>query len=632
MSVLPLVLMQNLVYNSARANVEKETIYLSEGLLASTQDYLDHIFRQGEAFLQVIKNDPPQEFLVLSSQSHLRLADFKKYFFPFLTIDEIYFFSLGSNPRGIRVRPGEFTQNLDAQRLRDRDTLELLKEHPDEIFWLGQLPFFPEAKKTLWGTVVLETPQGPYLAALGISPDLIMSILRRLQSRVDSHISLITQDNTVFSPSPLSFFQQSYASGVLARGDEGPITNFIHQEGEEELLIQVYTHPRYLYNLVSVKNRADLVAPVNKSIHQSNIILGVVSIFLNILALLIVFRLSSRFDKITTAIAQVGSGNYNLTIAPQILGITEVEEIFKGVQLMAAQLRGREKELAKIRQDLETLVEERTTKLKQSMSSLEETQEFLLQSEKMAALGRSFASFTHEVNTPISIGLSAASVLENVMQEMEKNLNIPKEFLAPFNESLDLVVKNLHNAAEITGSLSHLAVGHSLEEPRPYNLKAYLEEVIFTLRPKLKQKKIKIRLYGSEEINLYGDPTVLYQIFSNLIINTIAHGYEDQESEGEIDIDVGMDHKRKDLVKIVYKDYGQGMNMEQLDKIYEPFYTTKKGRGGTGLGMNIVYNLVSKSLQGIITCQSAPGQGVVFTILFPKNLTTQQTLENQEKK
>ena len=296
-------------------------------------------------------------------------------------------------------------------------------------------------------------------------------------------------------------------------------------------------------------------------------------------------------------------------------------------------LRWRTRSLKKDKETLEYQVKERTKqiehqkeeiesqrdKLEQTLENLKRTQTQLVQSEKLASLGGLVAGVAHEINTPVGIGVTAiSSLLEDTrnMAELYKKEQISrkdfKEFLQTTNNSARLVQKNLDRTAQLVQSFKQVSVDQSSEEKREFLLKGYLEDVIRSLYPKFKTRDILINIECNEKLMINSFPGVYAQIFTNLVLNSITHGFPGEMS-GQIDILVNQ--KDKDL-KIEYKDNGKGIPEDILPKIFDPFFTTDQSKG-TGLGLNIVYNLVTQKLKGSINCESEEKKGLVFRIVVP---------------
>jgi signal transduction histidine kinase len=176
-----------------------------------------------------------------------------------------------------------------------------------------------------------------------------------------------------------------------------------------------------------------------------------------------------------------------------------------------------------------------------------------------------------------------------------------------------MVDRSLQRAIDVTHSMKTVAADQSRATVRDYNLGEYLHQMSGALTPLLRHPFHTLELEVGPGINLRGDPAVFYQILSNLVINSVKHGFEGRV-QGRITVVV---HRDGQEAVFQYRDDGNGMGPEQLARLYEPFYTTKRESGGTGLGMSIVQKAVRNDLGGEVRCESRPGEGVEFTIRFP---------------
>lgn len=251
-------------------------------------------------------------------------------------------------------------------------------------------------------------------------------------------------------------------------------------------------------------------------------------------------------------------------------------------------------------------------------SYLRETQDELVQVEKMASLGRLVAGIAHEVNTPIGIGVTAASHLKKEIKDFNshyKNETLTQSTFESFVEttvqSSDIILNNLERAAHMIQNFKQVSVDQTSDSTREFFLKEYLESVVINLKPTLRQHKHTIDIICPPTLVLDSTPGVFYQIFSNLIMNSIIHGFENKE-EGHITITVQFN--KKDEIEIIYKDDGKGMSRDAISKVFDPFYTTKRSSGGSGLGTHIIYNLVTQKLNGAISAQSHEGKDMIFTM------------------
>ena len=302
---------------------------------------------------------------------------------------------------------------------------------------------------------------------------------------------------------------------------------------------------------------------------------------------------------------------------PAVLGIaTDITKIKQAEK----RLFETNKELVKHKNHLEELVSERTLELQESLDHLKETQKKLVESEKMAALGGLVAGVAHEVNTPVGIGVTAASHLEESISEFEilyKSGKITKKDFESFMDmglkSSKIILSNMKRAADLIHSFKQVAVDQSSQERRSFRINEYIKEILLSLNAQLKKTPFTVKVNCPEEMEINSYPGALSQIITNLVMNSLHHGFEGL-TEGSIMIDI---RKSDEMVLIIYEDTGCGIPKENLEKIFEPFFTTKRGFGGSGLGMNIVYNLVTQTMGGQIRCSSIVGEGTWFEIEIP---------------
>ncbi len=283
--------------------------------------------------------------------------------------------------------------------------------------------------------------------------------------------------------------------------------------------------------------------------------------------------------------------------------------------------------------DLEARVFERTSELqhkndelKETLEVLNQTQSELVDKEKMATLGGLVASITHEINTPIGISVTASSHLQTSVQRFNKHYAdgdvSHEEFEEYQNEVHDcsrLILKNLERASKLIKSFKQVSVDQSHEDIRKFNLKTYLDEIFLSLNPMLSRTVHEYEYTCPDDLFIKSNPGTFYQIVSNLFNNSVIHAFPDGHS-GHLSLHIiKTDHG----VDLTYQDDGCGIPSQVQDKIFDPFFTTKRGKGGSGLGMNIVYNLVTRELGGEITLHSEMDQGCQFTISLPKSILYQ---------
>ena len=262
-------------------------------------------------------------------------------------------------------------------------------------------------------------------------------------------------------------------------------------------------------------------------------------------------------------------------------------------------------------------LEDSNHELQVSLENLKKTQDKLVESEKMASLGGLVAGVAHEINTPIGIGLTGSSHFLELTQDIIRKFDNEDMTRSDFQEytqnSLELanlIFSNLKRTNHLIKSFKQISVDQTSEEKRKFELKNYINEILISINSVIKKTKIKVIVNAENKIYLNSYPGAISQIITNLIFNSINHAYEDNEI-GIITIDLKNENEK---TIIVYKDDGKGIKKENLSKIFDPFFTTNRNKGGTGLGLNIIYNIITSQLKGSISCDSIENIGVKFII------------------
>ncbi|MCP4324515.1 MAG: HAMP domain-containing histidine kinase [Alteromonadales bacterium] len=265
---------------------------------------------------------------------------------------------------------------------------------------------------------------------------------------------------------------------------------------------------------------------------------------------------------------------------------------------------------------------EKREQLKVVINEMEETKDQLVESEKMASLGNLVGGVAHEVNTPLGIGVTLGSHIQEETKELLSKVESGKLKRSDLDlychelvDSCALLLSNLDRAANLISSFKQVAVDQSCEEIRAFKLSEYIDEVLLSLHPRIKKTAIKVEVIAPQDepfLNTY--PGAIAQIVTNLVINGLIHAFDNGKESGNICFLLTCNEKEL-IMKV--EDDGKGMLPEVAKNIFEPFYTTLRGKGGSGLGMSIVYNLVVHQLQGSIKCHSIIGEGTTFNICFP---------------
>jgi signal transduction histidine kinase len=269
-----------------------------------------------------------------------------------------------------------------------------------------------------------------------------------------------------------------------------------------------------------------------------------------------------------------------------------------------------------------------SAKSAQAMNDLRQAQDSLIQAERLASLGGLVAGVAHEINTPVGITLTSASVLLDATSRLQQNMNngaIKKseilDYLKTADEGSRLIMSNAQRAAHLIQSFKQIAVDQTNELRRPFRVKEYIDEIITSLHPRLKHTNIKVDISCDAAIELDSYPGAFAQVITNLTLNALIHAF-DANAIGTIGINA---IQCDDKLEIDFSDDGKGIPAEFVDKIFDPFFTTQRGSGGTGLGLNIVYNLIVKQFGGNITVDSVVGKGTTFHIILPRVAPGQET-------
>ena len=337
---------------------------------------------------------------------------------------------------------------------------------------------------------------------------------------------------------------------------------------------------------------------------------------------------------IKDAIEAVSRGAWNYIMKP-IYDLAELElsvemviekaELIRNNRLykegLEIEVEKRTKELFDLNKDLEKRVAARTSELEQTIKMIKETQEKLVQSEKMAALGGLVAGVAHEINTPVGVGITAASHMETATREFERLFETEKmkksdlqNFLNTAKEASRILLTNLTRAAQLIQGFKQVSVDQNTGGKRVIDFKEYIDKILMSLHPKIKATKHEINVDCPDELSIDTFPGAVSQIFTNFIVNSLTHGFEEDEA-ATISIQV---IEKRDFIHILYSDNGKGIDSAHIKHVFDPFFTTKRASGGTGLGLNIVYNLVTQKLGGQISCESTPGQGTTFRFSIEK--------------
>ena len=455
-------------------------------------------------------------------------------------------------------------------------------------------------------------------------------ILNKLASIPNINSAIIYDENgNIFA----SYHRKEDAKNYQSKVDS--FIKFSHFINDEIVLSTPVSHNGQLYGAI-VFYVSTISIPHELLEYAFYLFLAMV-VILNF-SLLMIYRLQNYITLPIINLAKTAqeiSLSENYTIRAKKMYGDEVGHLYDDFNSMLGKIeqRGREREeaetisrtyqthLERLTNELEERVQNRTGELQESLTNLQNTQSQLVESEKMSALGNLVAGVAHEVNTPLGISITAASIFKNELKTVKELLEENKlsksnldHFLETISEADDILIKNLDRAALLVRNFKKISVDQSSEEIRDFELNKYLQEVISTFKNELRHRPINLILeLDPTQINMHSYPGAISQIIVNMLQNSLLHAF-DYEQEGEIILKTI--HKEKS-VEIIFSDNGKGVDPTVSKKIFEPFVTTKRNKGGTGLGLNITYNLVNQQLKGLIRLDKNYTQGAKFILKIP---------------
>jgi PAS domain S-box-containing protein len=266
-----------------------------------------------------------------------------------------------------------------------------------------------------------------------------------------------------------------------------------------------------------------------------------------------------------------------------------------------------------------------------ALRNLRETQNSLIEAEKLAALGRLVAGVAHEVNNPVGISLTVASSLERKtalfaaeVARGDLRRSSLNDFLETSRDASSQLVANLNRAAELITSFKQVAADRNYSDQRVFDLGDLTEQVVMSLRPGLRKHKLTLNVDCQPNLTMNSYPGPYGQVLTNLFLNAVAHAFPDGKP-GAVDIQVR--ESGKDNVEIIFSDNGCGMSLDVRRRAFDPFFTTRRDQGGTGLGLHIVYSIVTNRLGGRLDLDSEPGRGTRIQIILPRVAPLEQAAE-----
>jgi signal transduction histidine kinase len=346
-------------------------------------------------------------------------------------------------------------------------------------------------------------------------------------------------------------------------------------------------------------------------------VLSIAVIFLGIIitaGVLIALSIRLPLQQIMTAMRAITSGDYDR----QVQGTTATDEI--GAMARAVEVF-RENAIAK--RNTEDELRDSKEKAEGALLELNTAQQNLIDAERLAALGGLVAGVAHEVNNPIGISLTVASSFSRRAEMFEAELRSDsplrrsqlEEFVRTSRDAAGQLVANLHRAGELIQSFKQVAVDRSHAERRQFSLSEATDQIIASLKPVLKRSPITLSVDVPEGLIIDGYPGSYGQILTNLFLNAANHAFANGRAGA---ISISARARGTEDVEIIFADNGAGMTPDVQRQAFDPFFTTRRNEGGTGLGLHIVYNLVTQQLGGRMMLDSRLGQGTTFRIIIPR--------------
>ncbi|WP_130536623.1 PAS domain-containing sensor histidine kinase [Thiomicrorhabdus indica] len=552
----------------------------------------------------------------------------------------------------IRQTPGDLAQlRLDIRNVKNAlRNLEQLLNHPDELVALDQLNYIFGryvgyvdemerliAKNTPVQTIDRLVKINEPTATLALEM-LNESIKRRLkaaqennQAQLDKSLSLSVLNYILMLPIVgmmfyiLYMFKKSQSLIEQAHQSNTKLTQLFNTTPDPTLFIDVTG------NIVRINNKAlDYFGFSKQQLLQMNIKYLLGDNFIRP----ILDNLSNSMDPKDLPDGLINEGHpIKIKLANEQTSSVQVQlscwQDHEDI-LIIASIRDVSKEL----EDREKL-RESSRELAASMQKLQHITHHLAESEKMAALGTLVAGVSHEINTPLGVSLTAITHMSDQLQNTKSdfvndNLTFEQleEHLNGQLETAQLITRNLEQAANLINNFKQVAIDQTQTEFREFQLCAYIDDTLTSLKPSFKHKSIQVRFDCDSDTAMLSYPGALSQIINNLVMNAVNHAFE-SHSTNVITLQTLVDLPQNQVILRI-SDNGCGMSAEVQKHIFEPFYTTARSNGGSGLGLNIVYNLVTQLLQGDIRVESEPDHGTDVFIILPQKIEKRQNTDSQD--
>lgn len=452
---------------------------------------------------------------------------------------------------------------------------------------------------------------------------------------------IFTSDGKVIAP------QSNQNAGAIAtipgvlndlfKKDLRNLGQFIRDDGEQVIVATTRVKTPGWGIAVTITQR-EVLQSFYDSIKYGIVTFCIIFLLLTFVSSTIFNKLFRSITTVTEQFASMNEGNFaSATISEEVIHLVpqELQRLCKTFNTMSKTIQNNMEVISKTNEDLQQVhdqledkVECRTQELllknqelHQALENLKQTQVQLVHAEKMASLGSLVAGIAHEINTPVGVGVTATSHLQKVTKDFAhlysagdiKRRDLTN-YLSESDEALAIIFSNLERASQLIRSFKQVSVDQLSEARRKFNVKKYIGEILLSLHPKLKRTQHRVTVVCDENLQMDSFPGAFGQIITNLIMNSLMHAYE-PECAGQLTIAIVPEGDQRIILN--YSDDGKGMERGVVAQIFNPFFTTKRGMGGTGLGLYILYNIVKQQFGGNIECISEPGKGTKFVIDIP---------------